>query len=89
MLRLLGKIEDGQASMRDLDVLYKVTDSISGKTVCPFGDAAIAPPQSTLAKFREEYEFHVVHKKCWRTVAKTFEEAKALVGEGAAAGEAR
>jgi len=89
MLRLLGKIEDGQASMRDLDVLYKVTDSIAGKTVCPFGDAAIAPPQSTLAKFREEYEFHVREKKCWRKVAKTFEEAKALVGQGAAAGDAR
>jgi hypothetical protein len=48
--------------------------------VCPFGDAAIAPPQSTLAKFRDEYEYHVREKGCWRRVAKTFEEAKAKSG---------
>jgi NADH-quinone oxidoreductase subunit F len=78
MLRLLGKIEAGQGTERDLDVLWKVTDSISGKTLCPFGDAAIAPPQSTLQKFREEYEYHVREHQCWREVAKTFEEAKAL-----------
>ncbi len=48
MLRLLERIEAGVAKDSDLDLLWKVTDSISGKTVCPFGDAAIAPPQSTL-----------------------------------------
>ena len=43
MLRLLARIEDGQGTEKDLDVLWKVTDSIGGKTLCPFGDAAIAP----------------------------------------------
>jgi NADH-quinone oxidoreductase subunit F len=85
MLRILTRIENGQAEMRDLDQLYKVTDSIAGKTVCPFGDAAIAPPQSTLKKFRDEYEYHVLEKGCWRRVAKTFEEAKALSGQGVGA----
>jgi NADH-quinone oxidoreductase subunit F len=83
MLRLLDKIENGQASLQDLDVLWKVTDSISGKTVCPFGDAAIAPPQSTLKKFRDEYEYHVREKGCWRRHAKTFAEAQALQGQRA------
>jgi NADH-quinone oxidoreductase subunit F len=78
MLRLLGRIEDGQASGKDLDTLWEVCDSIGGKTLCPFGDAAIAPPQSTLKKFRDEYEYHVREKGCWRRVAKTFEEARAL-----------
>jgi NADH-quinone oxidoreductase subunit F len=80
MLRLLSRIEAGQGTEKDLDVLWTVTDSIGGKTLCPFGDAAIAPPQSTLKKFREEYEYHVREKGCWRRVAKTFEEAKALAG---------
>jgi NADH-quinone oxidoreductase subunit F len=84
MLRLLTRIENGEAQMSDLDQLWKVTDSIAGKTVCPFGDAAIAPPQSTLAKFRDEYEYHVREKGCWRRVAKTFEEALALSGAAAA-----
>lgn len=85
MLRLLDKIEGGQGSEKDLETLWNVTDAIGGKTVCPFGDAAIAPPQSSLKKFREEYEWHVREKKCWRHVARTFEEAKALSGSGAAA----
>jgi NADH-quinone oxidoreductase subunit F len=85
MLRLLTKFEEGRAEMRDLDQLYKITDSIGGKTVCPFGDAAIAPPQSTLQKFRAEYEYHVREKGCWRRVAKTFEEARAMAGQAAAA----
>jgi NADH-quinone oxidoreductase subunit F len=80
MLRLLERIEAGQARESDLDLLWKVTDSISGKTVCPFGDAAIAPPQSTLKKFRAEFEYHVREKKCWKSVAPTFEEALAKSG---------
>jgi NADH-quinone oxidoreductase subunit F len=83
MLRLLSRIEAGQGTLRDLDVLWNVTDAIAGKTVCPFGDAAIAPPQSTLKKFRDEYEYHVREKGCWRRVATTFAEAQALAGAAA------
>ena len=82
MLRLLDRIEGGQGSERDLEVLSNVCDSIGGKTLCPFGDAAIAPPQSTLTKFRDEYEYHVREKRCWRQVAATFEEARALAAAG-------
>jgi NADH-quinone oxidoreductase subunit F len=77
MLRLLRRMEAGEAKESDLDLLLKVADSIGGKTVCPFGDAAIAPPQSTLQKFRAEFEYHVREKQCWRKVAPTFEEALA------------
>ena len=84
-LSTLVEINHEITSILDLDQLLKITDSIGGKTVCPFGDAAIAPPQSTLAKFREEYEYHVREKGCWRRVAKTFEEAKALAGQPAVA----
>jgi NADH-quinone oxidoreductase subunit F len=77
MLRLLQRMEAGEAKESDLDLLLKVADSIGGKTVCPFGDAAIAPPQSTLQKFRAEFEYHVREKQCWRKVAPTFAEALA------------
>ena len=75
MLRLLSRIEAGQGQQSDIDMLFKVADSIGGKTVCPFGDAAIAPPQSSLAKFRAEFDYHVREKRCWKTVAPTFEQA--------------
>ena len=80
LLRLLDKIEEGQGTERDLEILSGVCDSIMGKTVCAFGDAAATPPLSTLTKFRDEYEYHVREKGCWRRVAKTFEEAKAKAG---------
>jgi NADH-quinone oxidoreductase subunit F len=77
MLRLLTRIEAGEGQASDIELLFKVADSIGGKTVCPFGDAAIAPPQSSLNKFRAEFEYHVREKRCWKTVAPTFEEALA------------
>lgn len=80
MLRLLTRIEAGQGTQADVDMLLKVADSIGGKTVCPFGDAAIAPPQSSLAKFRAEFDYHVREKRCWKSVAPTFEEALAATG---------
>ena len=52
----------GNAELRRLplgNLLFKVADSIGGKTVCPFGDAAIAPAQSSLQKFRAEFEEHI------------------------------
>jgi NADH-quinone oxidoreductase subunit F len=86
LLRLVSRVEAGQAGERDLETILKVVDSISGKTLCPFGDAAIAPPQSNIAKFREEFEYHVRERRCWREVAATFDEAQALAGRPAAAG---
>jgi NADH-quinone oxidoreductase subunit F len=80
LLRLLDKIEEGRGTERDLQVLSDVCDSIAGKTVCAFGDAAATPPLSTLTKFRDEYEYHVREKGCWRRVAATFEEARARAG---------
>jgi len=84
LLRLLTKIEAGEGTPADIDLIFKVADSIGGKTVCPFGDAAIAPPQSSLAKFRAEFDYHVREKRCWKSVAPTFEEA--LARSGAAVG---
>ncbi|PYQ50782.1 MAG: hypothetical protein DMF78_14805 [Acidobacteria bacterium] len=80
LLRLLDKIEEGRGVERDLEILSNVCDSIAGKTVCAFGDAAATPPLSTLTRFRDEYEYHVREKGCWRRVATTFEEAKAKLG---------
>jgi NADH-quinone oxidoreductase subunit F len=78
LLRILDGIEEGRGTEKDLDLLGTVCDSIGGKTLCPFGDAAIAPPLSTLTKFRAEYEYHVREKRCWKGVASTFDEALAV-----------
>jgi NADH-quinone oxidoreductase subunit F len=39
----------------DLETLTDLCKNIAGRTVCAFGDAAIAPIQSTLTHWRQEY----------------------------------
>jgi len=75
MLQLVERIETGSGNERDIDHLKSVCDAIAGKTLCPFGDAAIAPALSTMAKFRPEYEYYLRHKGSWRRAGATFEEA--------------
>jgi NADH-quinone oxidoreductase subunit F len=84
MLRLLERLEAGGGNEKDLDLLAKICDSIAGKTVCPFGDAAIAPALSTMEKFREEYEYYIREKGSWKRAGATFEEARARIAAGAA-----
>jgi len=59
MHRILVKILNGEGTRRDLDLLLSIANNIGGKTLCPFGDAEIAPVVSTLQHFREEYEHYV------------------------------
>jgi len=42
-----------------VELLLSVCDSIGGKTLCPFGDAEIAPVLSTIQHFRAEYETYI------------------------------
>jgi NADH-quinone oxidoreductase subunit F len=59
MHKILQKILRGEGAMRDLDLLLSVANNIGGKTLCPFGDAEIAPVVSTLQHFRDEYEHYI------------------------------
>ena len=64
MLKILHKIERGDGELRDLDLLESVARNINGKTLCPFGEAEVAPVLSTLQHFRHEYEAHVREGRC-------------------------
>jgi NADH-quinone oxidoreductase subunit F len=59
MLKILQKIRRGEGAMRDIDLLLSVANNIGGKTLCPFGDAEIAPVVSTIQHFRHEFEHYV------------------------------
>jgi NADH-quinone oxidoreductase subunit F len=56
MERILGRIYNGEAAMKELDLLVNVADNIEGRTICALGDAAAWPVQSYLKRFREEFE---------------------------------
>jgi NADH-quinone oxidoreductase subunit F len=64
MVQLLRKIEDGEATQGELDVLLDVCDRILGNCLCPLGDAAAMPVASYVAKFREEYQRHIDEGAC-------------------------
>jgi NADH-quinone oxidoreductase subunit F len=64
MVQLLKKIEDGDASQGELDLLLNVCDRILGKCLCPLGDAAAMPIASYVDKFRAEFQAHIDHGGC-------------------------
>ncbi len=64
MVQLLRKIEEGDATQGELDVLLNVCDRILGNCLCPLGDAAAMPVASYVARFREEYQRHIDEGGC-------------------------
>jgi len=64
MVQLLRKIDEGEASQRELDLLLNVCDRILGNCLCPLGDAAAMPVASYVAKFRDEYQRHIDEGGC-------------------------
>ncbi len=64
MVDLLRKIEAGEATQSELDLLLDVCDRILGNCLCPLGDAAAMPVASYVAKFREEFQRHLDEGGC-------------------------
>ena len=64
LLKILHRIESGEGHPRDLDLLVDVARNIGGKTLCPFGDAAVAPVLSMVEHFRDEFEAHIREGRC-------------------------
>jgi len=56
MLKILKRIEVGDATTADIDLLVDVANNIEGNTICALGDAAAWPVQSFVKRFREDFE---------------------------------
>ncbi len=64
MSEVFERLEHGQGRETDIDLLYDVSDNILGKSFCALGDAAAMPVMGAIQHFREEFEYHVKHKRC-------------------------
>lgn len=64
MREILEDIVAGQGSMADLEMLMELADTISSTALCGLGKTAAFPVISTIKNFREEYEAHVIDKRC-------------------------
>ena len=64
MVQLLEKIEAGDASIADLDLLESVCTGILGRSLCALGDFAVYPVSSFMRKFPDEFRAHVERGSC-------------------------
>lgn len=68
---MLEKITKGNGTMEDLEHMEKLCYYIKNNSLCGLGQTAPNPVLSTLRYFRDEYEAHIVHKKCPSGVCKS------------------
>jgi len=64
MHRVVHRIEHGKGKPEDLELLDDVTKKIMGRTICALGDAAAMPVAGFIKHFRDEFQYHIDHKKC-------------------------
>ncbi|MBF0159509.1 MAG: NADH-quinone oxidoreductase subunit NuoF [Magnetococcales bacterium] len=64
LAQLMARLESGQGSMTDIDLLLDIGNNICGKTICALGDAAAMPVMGAVKAFRDEFVFHVQHGRC-------------------------
>jgi NADH-quinone oxidoreductase subunit F len=58
-VKMLERIDSGEATPMDLEIMASVQEHITGNCLCVLGDAMAMPIGSMIAKFREEFEDHI------------------------------
>ncbi|MFC1957122.1 NADH-quinone oxidoreductase subunit NuoF [Chloroflexota bacterium] len=64
MLNILENITSGNGKPEDIDLLTRLSNSIKAGSLCALGGTAPNPALTTLRHFRDEYEEHIIQKKC-------------------------
>ena len=64
MYEILEKLTNGEGTLEDIKKLEELTKTVSKASVCGLGQSAPNPVLSTLKYFRDEYEEHVIDKRC-------------------------
>jgi NADH-quinone oxidoreductase subunit F len=58
-VKMLQRIESGEATPMDLDIMASIQEQIIGNCLCVLGDAMAMPIGSMIVKFREELEAEI------------------------------
>jgi NADH-quinone oxidoreductase subunit F len=74
LVQTLARLEKGEGSEADLDLLLDQCDNILGRSFCALGDGATSPISSSIKYFRDEYLAHVDGRGC------PFSQDRTLVG---------
>jgi NADH-quinone oxidoreductase subunit F len=62
-VKMLERIDNGEATPMDLDIMASVQEHIIGNCLCVLGDAMAMPIGSMIAKFRDELEAHMEERR--------------------------
>ena len=63
MMRIMDRMIDGKAEIKEIDQLYNLSKQIEGHTICALGDAAAWPVQGLIKNFRGEMERRIENHK--------------------------
>jgi NADH-quinone oxidoreductase subunit F len=84
-VKMLERIDSGEATPMDLDIMAAVQENIIGNCLCVLGDAMAMPIGSMILKFREEFEAHIEAARARNERATTDEAPPEALIQGAVA----
>ena len=64
MLEILERITKGEGQLEDLDLLLDLAETVRDTSLCGLGQTAANPVLTTLRYFRDEFEAHILEKRC-------------------------
>jgi len=64
MLDILVDITEGRGKPGDVELLQELAESVKGNSLCGLGQTAPNPVLTSIRYFRDEYEEHIVEKRC-------------------------
>jgi NADH-quinone oxidoreductase subunit F len=70
MWEILDDITEGKGTLGHLDLLEELGRTVAESSMCGLGHSAANPVHSTLRYFRDEYERHIIDKRCDAFVCK-------------------
>jgi len=65
-VKLLERIDEGEATPMDLEIMSEVQENIMGNCLCVLGDSMAGPIRSMIKHFRPEFEQHIEHARAER-----------------------
>jgi len=64
MLKVLENITNGKGKMADIDFLLELAEDIKDGSLCALGRTAPNPVITSIRYFQDEYEAHILEKRC-------------------------
>ena len=82
-VKMLERVDTGEATPMDLDIIASVQDQIMGNCLCVLGDSMAMPIGSLVRKFRSEFEEHIERAREQRGMGVTVPEPEPVALAGA------